>query len=396
MVLVEHPVGGLSEDRVHGRAESVIEDIFSSLEKIEVAEEADIGPASRFLELEGEDFYGAVNNEFTKKGWGDGLPLVPPTEENVKKMLTGTSRSPEELIGIFEPAFGAATIEKIAINAVMAGCRLDYLPVVIAAVEAIAEPEFNLKGVQTTTGNVTPLIIVNGPIANELNINSGTGCLGPGWQANATIGRALRLVMQNIGGARLGLEDNATFGQPGKYSFCMAENEAQNPWSTLSEELGFSKNTSTVTIIPVENIIGVFTHTVNSAREILNRIAFRMSAFEASWRGELLVLLGPEAADTIAGEGYTKNDIKNFLFTNARLSFDEFIRQDAVAGHMFSLPKWYELNQDKAKMPMVRKPEDFVIAVGGGHGKHIYLSCSWTPGTRMITKEIQNVARTSD
>lgn len=127
-----------------------------------------------------------MNNEFTKKRWGDGLPLVPATEENVKKMLTGTSRSPEELIGIFEPGLGAATIEKIAINALIAGCRPDYFPVVLAAVEAIAEPKFNLKGIQTTTGNVAPLVIVNGPIANELNINSGTGCLGPGWQANAS------------------------------------------------------------------------------------------------------------------------------------------------------------------------------------------------------------------
>jgi hypothetical protein len=173
----------------------------------------------------GADDFNAFNDECEQRGWSDGLPLVPPTVARVDAMLAATKRDRNEIVAHIAPGFGAATVERIAINAVMAGCRPEYLPVLLAAVEAVADEKFNLQGIQATTNSAAPWIIVNGPLAATLGINAGLNCLGQGNRANATLGRALRLVLQNIGGALPGQMDRATHGQPGKYTFCCAENE---------------------------------------------------------------------------------------------------------------------------------------------------------------------------
>ena len=180
--------------------------------------------------------------------WGDGLPIIPPTEERVWKFIDYIDREPDEILGEMPPVDGIVTIEKIAINAVMAGCLPEYMPVLIAAVEAMLEPEFNLQAIQATTNPAAPLAIINGPIRHQFNINCGRGCLGPGWRANATIGRAIRLILINIGGGLPGVTDKATHGMPGKYCFCFGEDEEGNPWEPLHVERGFDKETSTVTI----------------------------------------------------------------------------------------------------------------------------------------------------
>lgn len=207
--------------------------------------------------IRAKDPVAAVNELFYKRGWTDGLPIVPPTIGKVEEMLRYTDRPRYEVVGELDPLKGQATVEKIAVNAVMAGCRPEYLPIVIAAVEAIAEPDFNLRGVQTTDENVTPLLIINGPIARQLDVNSGFGALGPGWQANATIGRAIRLIMNNIGGGWPWAVSLAGIGQPGRYTLCLAENEQQNPWEPLHVELGYDKDVSVVTVTRAETAINV-------------------------------------------------------------------------------------------------------------------------------------------
>ncbi|MEE9567836.1 MAG: hypothetical protein V3W37_00500, partial [Candidatus Binatia bacterium] len=190
-------------------------------------------PRQRMEVIRAGDLFAAVNELFYRRGWTDGLPIVPPTAGKVREMLRYIDRRPSEVLGVLEPLQGMASVEKLAINAVMAGCRPEYFPVVIAAVTALLEPEFNLIGVQTTDENVAPLLIINGPIARRLDINCSFGALGPGWQANASIGRAIRLIMNNIGGGWPWAVSLAGIGQPGRYTLCLAENESANPWEPL-------------------------------------------------------------------------------------------------------------------------------------------------------------------
>ncbi len=181
------------------------------------------------------------------RGWTDGFPVVPPTERRVLAMLDGTSRAPDELVAVVPPNLAPATVEKVAINAVMAGCRPEYLPVVLAAVEAVCTDEFNMHGVLATTWFVGPVLVVNGPVARAIGMNSGINALGQGNRANATIGRALQLIIRNVGGGRPGEVDRATLGTPGKYSFCFAEDEAGSPWESLAVEMGVAPGVSAVT-----------------------------------------------------------------------------------------------------------------------------------------------------
>ncbi len=191
------------------------------------------------------------------RGWTDGLPVVPPTEARVLAMLDGTRRAPDEVVAVVPPNLAPATVEKVAINAVMAGCRPEYLPVVLAAVEAVCTDEFNMHGVLATTGFVGPVVIVNGPISRAIGMNSGINAFGQGNRANASIGRALQLVIRNVGGGRPGEVDRAAFGSPGKYSFCFAEDEAGSPWESLAEERGLAADVSAVTVFAGGGVHGI-------------------------------------------------------------------------------------------------------------------------------------------
>ncbi len=197
--------------------------------------------------IEVDDSLEAANDWFCREKLSDGLPIVPPTPERVGRMLDGTRRDPEEVIGVIPPKWAPATIEKIAINAVMAGCLPEYLPVVVAAVEAICEPRFNLYGVQATTGYVGPALLVNGPVRKQLEINCDAGVFGPGYRANATIGRTIRLILITVGGGFPGDTDRSTFGWPGKYTMCFGENQEKSPWEPYHVEMGFKADESTVT-----------------------------------------------------------------------------------------------------------------------------------------------------
>ena len=251
------------------------------------------------------------------RGVTDGLPVVPATAARVAAAVEASGRARDELIALVAPGLGRATVEKIAVNAVMAGCRPEYLPVVIAAVEAICDPAFALVGVSGTTDAVAPLLILNGPVRAALNVNSGAGAFGPGWRANATIGRAVRLVWQNIGGAAAGAISMSTFSQPGRYSYCIGENEEENPWEPLHVEHGFASGESTVAAIAAEAPQVVANTQGRTARDILATIArsgIVIASDAHAGLGDTVLVMGPEHARTIGADGWSKTDVRQFLW----------------------------------------------------------------------------------
>ena len=208
-------------------------------------------------------------------GWTDGLPVVPPTEDRVKRFVESTGRDATELIAELPPLGGKATVERIAVNAVMAGCLPEHMPVVITAIQAMMDDRFNLRGVMCSTGIPTPLVILSGPLAKNLDINGGYNCFGSGWRANATIGRAVKLVLVNLGGAIPGETNKATFGHPGAYTYCVAEDQEINPWEPLHADVGLESSDSAVTVFPAEAPHNVMYHAKNS-RDFLMVLADTM------------------------------------------------------------------------------------------------------------------------
>ncbi len=331
-----------------------------------------------------------VNDLFYRRGWTDGLPILPPTPERVREMLQGTDRFPAETVGIIEPMKGIATVEKVAVNAVMAGARPEYLPVILAAVETVADPEFDLYGVQTTDESVTPLLIINGPVARDLKINSGFGALGPGWQSspNATIGRAVRLVINNIGGAWPGTISLAGIGQPGKYTLCLAENETDSPWSPLHVELGYKKDTSTVTALRAESVYNVFGLGLEEVVSLMGSLGSRMSARRGI--GCVGVLLGPYSARELANRGWKKEDVKAYLWKHGRIPLTSWKKQSLIGT---AVPAWAKEHAKEGFVPVVSRPQDIILFVAGANlpiPQNVYFP-TWAqnPGPGKVTKEIR-------
>jgi hypothetical protein len=290
------------------------------------------------------------------RGVTDGLPVIPPTAARVRAAVEASGRRGDEVIGLVAPRYGRATVEKIAINAVMAGCRPEYLPVVIAAVEAICDPAFALVGVSGTTDAVTPLVILNGPVRRALDVNCGAGVFGAGWRANATIGRALRLVWANVGGATPGLLSMSTFAQPGRYSYCIGEHEEASPWEPLHVEHGFAGRDSTVAVLAAEAPQVVVDASNRTARHVLTTIAHCGEAIASHTQaplGDTLLVVGPEHARTIAGDGWSKADARAFLWEHARAEVDG------------------------ARVPKFRDPDCLKLVVAGGTAGRF---SAWVPG----------------
>jgi len=313
----------------------------------------------------------AFNEECERRRWTDGLPLIPPTVARVAGMLRGTSRLPTEVVVHVAPGFGVASIERIAINAVMAGCRPEYMPLLIAAVEAVADRRFNLQGIQATTNSATPWIVVNGPIAGRLRVNSKLNCLGQGSWANATLGRALRLVLQNIGGAVPGDMDRATHGQPGKYTFCCAENEAESPWAPLHVERGYAAGESVITVIGAAGTLNMNSH-AKDATELLRVIADSM-AFPTSndyhFAGEPWVVISPEHAEVLKRGGLSKRDVRKQLWEQSKMSARRFAAKDYDRARHTRGGELGEFSPD-TEVPISRSPDDVGIIVAGGPGTH--------------------------
>jgi hypothetical protein len=308
----------------------------------------------------------ALNQFFIERGWSDGLPIVPPTEEAVETMLAGVNGEPNDIVARIPPAWGQATLEKIAINAVMAGCLPEYMPLIVTAVKTMCEQPFKLQSLQPTTHPASPLVIVNGPIARKLNINSKAGAFGPGWRSNATIGRAIRLILMNIGGAFPGKLDMSTQGQPSKYTFCIAENEEESPWEPLHVEKGFDVSASVVTVAGVENPHNINDHTAVTAEEVLTTIVGSIATLGSNnvlaQRGNPVLALGPEHAATIAKGGFSKRDVKAYIHEKARIPRNRLY--EGLVTRRFP-----DLGED-ASIPVTLNQEDLIIIVVGGAGKH--------------------------
>jgi hypothetical protein len=329
-----------------------------------------------------------LNRLFDERRWSDGLPIVPPSRERVVAMLRATARAPDEVIAAVAPAFGEASVERIAINAVMAGCRPGYLPLLIAAVDAMAAPEFNLQGMQATTNPAAVWIIVNGPAVQRLGVNGGPNCLGQGAWANATIGRALRLVMQNIGGALPGEMDRATHGQPGKYSFCCAENEPESPWPPLHVERGHGAEASTVTVVGAAGTLNMNTHS-KSAPELLRVIADTMAHAPSNdycLGGEPWIILSPEHAHVLAREGLSKAGVKAQLWELSRMAARRMAAKDYERAQHGRREELGEITPDTL-LPISPRPETIGILVAGGPGTHSV----YVPGfgnSRSVTRAV--------
>jgi hypothetical protein len=344
----------------------------------------DLGPAATtFVFPHG---YEEIDAHYQARGWTDGLPIVPPTEAAVREFLDGTDRDPREIVGVLPPRQGEATVERIAANAVMAGCRPEYFPVVLAAIEAMADPLFNLDSLQATTHPVAPLIVVNGPIVQAIGLNAGYNAFGQGCRANVTIGRAVRLVLMNVGGGLPGTGDRATQGSPAKIAHCVAENEAENPWEPLHVEAGFSPDDSTVTAFGCEGPHNIQDHYSNTGVGVLLSVAGAMAQAGSNnllARGWPLLSLGPEHAATIARDGFTKPRVKEFLFEHARFPFArlgaEYRRQQ--------VERWGVPDAPDTMLPIVRAPEDISVIVVGGAGKH----SSWQPTFGDATRPTRRV-----
>lgn len=330
----------------------------------------------------------AVNQLVRERHWGDGLPVVPPTEERVSRMLSHSTRARHDIVASIAPGFGVATVEGIAINAVLAGCDPAYMPVLIAATEAMAEPQFNLQVIQTTTHPVAVMLMINGPIVNRLKVNFGTNCFGPGAWANATLGRALRFIQQNIGGAWPGKIDQATQGQPGKYSFCFAENEEANPWDPLHVERGFSCEQSTVTVVGASGTSNMITH-ARDAHDLLRVIAGTMSvpaALEYVYGGEPWIVLAPEHAAVLKNDGLSKPEAKRRLWELSKMSASRLALKDLARAQNGRSAELGEIGP-ATELPISMCPEDIAIVVAGGPGTHsVYIPVFGT--SRSVTREI--------
>jgi hypothetical protein len=315
-----------------------------------------------------EDFE-AVNEYFYERGWTDGLPIMPPTQPRIERMLAGMPwRAPDELIHIVPPRMGHATLTQVAVNAVMAGARPEYLPVIVAALQAVSDPAYGLAHRQTTTHAGAPLIIVNGPIVERLRINCGRGVFGPGWRANATIGRALRLVLVNVGGATPGVDASQT-GHPGKYTYCIAEYEAANPWEPLHVDRGFRKDQSVVTVVNTEAPHSMTENVQTDPNGIVGTFASCMATLGVNnlySQGTPVLVLGIEHAAHIAAAGWTKQDLQRALFERARQPWGLMKHRGKSKGPRF--PVWVDRNDDNATVPIVWEPKDLLVVVAGGAG----------------------------
>jgi hypothetical protein len=390
IVTVPHPIGGIAEDLVAGKALHAVDAVLAALTRgPDPAAPADAAAGATSRHRAPDDLL-AFQAFVMEQGWGDGLPMIPPTPARVAGLLAAVGRPAGDPVAVLPPRLGQATVERVAVNAVLAGALPEHLPVILAAVEAAAQPAFNLQAVQTTTHPCSPLIIVNGPIAARLGINGGGNALGQGHRANAVIGRALRLVLQNVGGARPGREDRATQGHPGKYSYCVAENEAASPWEPLSVERGFSREVGTVTVCASEAPHNVNDHGSATPEGILTTVAGTAATVGSNnvyLGGEPLVVLGPEHAATVAGGGWSKADFKRALWERAQVPLARF---DPANLERFAVihPAGFKDRPPETLAPLARAWTDIMVVVAGGAGKHSVVIPTFG-ATRSVTRRIE-------
>jgi thiol-disulfide isomerase/thioredoxin len=374
------------------------------------------GCSSRHLEAQTEDASAAALNlhgthgaaasvidladaedphEYCFRTFKDALPVVPPTRERVQRMLEAAAgHDAQEVIARIPPCYGEATVEKIAANAVMAGCVPEMMRVLIPLARAVADERFNAHGVQATTHFAAPLIIVNGPVRGELNFHSRQNVFSNVARSNSTLGRALQLILLNLGGARPDGIDMSALGHPGKFSFCMAENEEENPWEPLHVEQGLARTQSAVTLFAAEAPHGVSEHNARTARGVLKAITYALAtvwSYRNCMGFEALVVLGPEHVRTIHRDGFTKQNIREFLFESTGIPLRCYDSEPGEGVAQRSSYKEIKIDGEPCYQKF-RAPESIKIVVAGGTaGKFSAVLGSWSAGPRgsqMVTYPI--------
>jgi hypothetical protein len=324
-----------------------------------------------------------------ERGWSDGLPVVPPTPERVARMLTGTTRAPDDQVTVVPPDLVECTVEKVAINAVMAGCKPEYLPVVLTTVEAACTDEFNIHGLLATTYFSGPVVIVNGPVARAIGMNSGINALGQGNRANATIGRALQLVVRNVGGGRPGEIDRATLGNPGKYTFCFAEDEAGSPWEALHVERGLSADSSAVTLFAGDGVRGVVDQLSRSPESLARSLAACIRAVphpKMALGFDAILVVSPEHGRVFREGGWSKSRLREELFALLQLDGDEVVR--GAGGITEGLPEGLA----GMTVPKLRDDGLLIVHAGGGAGLFSAIIGGWINGpggSQPVTREVR-------
>jgi len=420
IVTVMHPTWSASEEEVRRTTEKALPEIIQALTQLDrdsaqklaakrftLAREApapllekkvrgQLDDSKRMIvEMDPGDEVYDIYERFCKSRLCDGFPIIPPTSRRVEEMLRYTDRAPDQVIvDRVVPNMAAVTVRKLAINAVMAGCKPEYFPIVVTAFEAMAEPRYNLSQGNTTFAMVGPAVIVSGPIAEEIGMNAGKGLLSPGCRANSTIGRAIFLALNNICGSIPGHTDNSGIGSQAKYSYCFAEQREKNPWQPLNEEY-FEVRTTSVTVLLMYSPHSVMDHASETAQDLMTTFADVAKAIDrpvnqpiASYPTSRVVIFSPDHVRILIRDGWTKDDIRNYLFEHARIK----LRKDkhpsiwAKSGLPRGWPKWmYHTHDDR--VPTIRSPEDILIVVAGELGPHSAVCFPWGP-SRPVTKAV--------
>lgn len=322
-----------------------------------------------------------------ERGWGDGLPCVPPTAELVEAMLA--DRDCDDPIAELPPSRAVVTAGLAAVNAVMAGCEPPVFPVVLAAIRAAADPAFNLLAVQSTTNPATEVVVVNGPVVSELGFSTGAGCIGACQRINLTTGRAVRLMMSNVGNAKPGEGDRATHGFPGKVSFCFAEAEAESPWPPFHVSLGHPRKLSTVTVISGSGTLNLL-DTSAAAEELLLAFARALSYPSSNdylWGGTPLMILGPEHVAVLADGGFDRAGTQRFLFEHSSIPAGQITTSNRESFLVPARGDLYGTIDDTTRMHIADRPDDILIVVAGGPGTHsVYVPTFGD--SRAVTKEV--------
>ena len=323
-----------------------------------------------------------------ERGWSDGLPVTPPTDERVLRMLSGTSRPATEVVGRIPPYLSECTVEKVAINAVLAGCKPEYMPVLLAALEAALEPVFTLHGVLATTYFSSPIIIVNGPVAKKIGMNSGLNALGQGNRANATIGRALNLIVRNVGGGKPGEADRATLGAPSKFTLCFAEDESDPAWEPLSVARGFSREASTVTLFQghgVEAFVDQKTRTPEGLSRSFGLALVKLGHPRLVQSARAVVVLSPEHYRIYREAGWGRRDIERALYEATIRPGSEILAGADGIGE--GVPQ----SRAAEQVPKFHEDGLMVVRAGGKAGLFSAILPGWLAGRNRI--ELQPVTK---
>ena len=331
------------------------------------------------------DIGGAMELCYTN-GWTDGLPVIPPTAERVSAMLEAAALESDHQLAFIENRQISVTAEKVAINAVMAGCKAEYMPVIAATVEALADPLYGYHGPATSTGGAAVFMLVNGPIARALEMNSGDNLFGPGWRANATIGRAVRLVMRNVIGTLPGELDRSSLGHAGKYTYCIAENETDSPWPPFHTTRGFRPEQNAVTIFAAYAPHQYSNRLSADPEGVLDTACAHMKVSAGSARQpQYVMVFAGEHQDIFRRAGWAREDVQRYVFEHSKVPVAEFKRINMIPGAVTP-------EDERTMFSLVERPQDLlVIAAGGKAGVQSAFIPGWggKNGSQSVTREIR-------